>query len=162
MQKWSLQILLKSRENKLESELLEKTYDVLFVKLNVASKESVQNMVETVLLKYGKIDILINNAGITKDAMLVKMTEEDFDRVVDVNLKGVFNCTQAVAPHMISKGYGKIINTSSVSGVYGNIGQTNYAATKAAIVGMTKTWAKELGRKGINVNSVSPGFTRTL
>jgi len=145
----------------LESELLEKNYDVLFVKLNVANKESVQNMVDTVLSKYGKIDILINNAGITKDAMLVKMTEEDFDRVLDVNLKGVFNCTQAVVPHMVAQGYGKVINTSSVSGVYGNVGQTNYAATKAAVVGMTKTWAKELGRKGINVNAVAPGFTKT-
>ncbi|KGR79497.1 3-oxoacyl-ACP reductase FabG [Ureibacillus manganicus] len=145
----------------LESELREKSFDVQFVKLDVASRESVQTMVQKVLSNYGKIDILINNAGITKDAMLVKMTEEDFDRVVDVNLKGVFNCTQAVVPHMIEKGYGKVINTASVSGVYGNIGQTNYAATKAAIVGMTKTWAKELGRKGINVNAVSPGFTRT-
>lgn len=145
----------------LESELREKNYDVLYVKLNVASKESVQTMVQTVLSNYGKIDILINNAGITKDAMLVKMTEEDFDRVLDVNLKGVFNCTQAVVPHMIENGYGKVINTSSVSGVYGNVGQTNYAATKAAVVGMTKTWAKELGRKGINVNAVAPGFTKT-
>jgi len=145
----------------LESELLEKNHDVLFVQLNVASKESVQSMVDTVLSRYGKIDILINNAGITKDAMLVKMTEEDFDRVLDVNLKGVFNCTQTVVPHMVAQGYGKVINTSSVSGVYGNVGQTNYAATKAAVVGMTKTWAKELGRKGINVNAVAPGFTRT-
>ncbi|SOC37567.1 3-oxoacyl-ACP reductase FabG [Ureibacillus acetophenoni] len=145
----------------LESELREKNLDVLFVQLNVASKESVQSMVDTVLSNYGTIDILVNNAGITKDAMLVKMTEEDFDRVIDVNLKGVFNCTQAVVPHMIEKGYGKVINTSSVSGVYGNVGQTNYAATKAAVVGMTKTWAKELGRKGINVNAVAPGFTKT-
>ncbi|CAM5184243.1 3-oxoacyl-[acyl-carrier-protein] reductase OS=Ureibacillus acetophenoni OX=614649 GN=SAMN05877842_103274 PE=3 SV=1 [Ureibacillus acetophenoni] len=145
----------------LESELLEKNHDVLFVQLNVASKESVQSMVDTVLSRYGKIDILINNAGITKNAMLVKMTEEDFDRVLDVNLKGVFNCTQIVVPHMVAQGYGKVINTSSVSGVYGNVGQTNYAATKAAVVGMTKTWAKELGRKGINVNAVAPGFTRT-
>lgn len=145
----------------LESELREKNLDVLFVQLNVTSKESVQSMVETVLSNYGTIDILVNNAGITKDAMLVKMAEEDFDRVIDVNLKGVFNCTQAVVPHMIEKGYGKVINTSSVSGVYGNVGQTNYAATKAAVVGMTKTWAKELGRKGINVNAVAPGFTKT-
>lgn len=145
----------------LEKELIAKNFDVLYVKLNVANKESVQQMVETVLLKYGKIDILVNNAGITKDAMLAKMTEEDFDRVIDVNLKGVFNCTQAVIPYMITNGYGKIINTSSVSGIYGNVGQTNYAATKAAVVGMTKTWAKELGRKGINVNAVAPGFTKT-
>ncbi len=118
-------------------------------------------MVEKVKEHYGKIDILINNAGITRDAMLVKMSEEQFDEVINVNLKGVFNCTQAVSKVMIEQGHGKIINTSSVSGVYGNVGQTNYAAAKAAIVGMTKTWAKELGRKGINVNAVAPGFTKT-
>lgn len=136
-------------------------FDVLFVKLDVANQNSVKQMVQEVLTKYGEIDILINNAGITRDATLIKMAEEDFDRVLDVNLKGVFNCTQAVVPHMIEKGYGKIINTSSVSGIYGNFGQTNYAATKAAVVGMTKTWAKEFGRKGINVNAVAPGFTKT-
>ncbi|MDN4493814.1 3-oxoacyl-ACP reductase FabG [Ureibacillus aquaedulcis] len=135
--------------------------EVLFIAVDVASQESVENMVAQVLAHHEKIDILINNAGITRDAMLVKMTEQDFDRVLDVNLKGVFNCTQAVVPHMVSRGYGKIINTSSVSGVYGNVGQTNYAATKAAVVGMTKTWAKEFGRKGINVNAVAPGFTKT-
>ncbi|QCR32213.1 3-oxoacyl-ACP reductase FabG [Lysinibacillus sp. SGAir0095] len=135
--------------------------EVLFVQVDVATNESVKDMVAQVLANYEKIDILINNAGITRDAMLVKMTEQDFDRVLDVNLKGVFNCTQAVVPYMVERGYGKVINTSSVSGVYGNVGQTNYAATKAAVVGMTKTWAKELGRKGINVNAVAPGFTKT-
>lgn len=145
----------------LESEYLNEGYDVLFCQVNVADKESVSQMVESVLSKYGKIDVLVNNAGITRDAMLVKMTEEAFDQVLSVNLKGVFNCTQAVVPHMVAQGSGKVINTSSVSGVYGNVGQTNYAATKAAVVGMTKTWAKELGRKGINVNAVAPGFTRT-
>ncbi|MEL4024687.1 3-oxoacyl-ACP reductase FabG [Lysinibacillus endophyticus] len=144
-----------------ESQFLEQGFDVTFLQVNVADLASVKTMVKQVLSKYSKIDILINNAGITRDAMLVKMTEEDFNRVLDVNLKGVFNCTQAVVPYMIEKGYGKIINTSSVSGVYGNVGQTNYAATKAAVVGMTKTWAKEFGRKGINVNAVAPGFTRT-
>lgn len=97
----------------------------------------------------GQIDILVNNAGITRDAMLIKMTEDQFQQVLDVNLSGVFHCTQEVIPHMIAAGYGKIINTSSVSGIYGNVGQTNYAATKAAIVGMTKTWAKELGEKAL-------------
>lgn len=144
-----------------ETSLLEQGYDVLFIQVNVADPSSVKSMVEQVLDKYNKIDILINNAGITRDAMLVKMKEEDFNQVLDVNLKGVFHCTQAVVPHMIAQGYGKIINTSSVSGVYGNVGQTNYAATKAAVVGMTKTWAKEFGRKGINVNAVAPGFTKT-
>ncbi len=145
----------------LEKDYRDKGKDVLFIQVDVANQESVKAMVEEALASYGKIDILINNAGITRDAMLVKMTEQDFDRVLDVNLKGVFNCTQAIVPHMVEKGYGKIINTSSVSGVYGNVGQTNYAATKAAVVGMTKTWAKELGRKGINVNAVAPGFTKT-
>lgn len=133
----------------------------LFVQVDVADRESVKNLVATVIEQTGRVDILVNNAGITSDAMLTKMTEEQFHQVLDVNLTGVFNCTQEVIPHMIAAGGGKIINTSSVSGVYGNVGQTNYAATKAAIVGMTKTWAKELGRKGINVNAVAPGFTET-
>ncbi|MGE7943841.1 3-oxoacyl-ACP reductase FabG [Lysinibacillus xylanilyticus] len=133
----------------------------LFVQVNVAEKESVKKLVSTVIEHAGRVDILVNNAGITRDAMLSKMTEEQFQQVLDVNLTGVFHCTQEVIPHMVAAGGGKIINTSSVSGVYGNVGQTNYAATKAAIVGMTKTWAKELGRKGINVNAVAPGFTET-
>jgi len=133
----------------------------LFVQVDVADRESVKNLVATVIEQTGRVDILVNNAGITRDAMLIKMTEDQFHQVLDVNLTGVFNCTQEVIPHMIAAGGGKIINTSSVSGVYGNVGQTNYAATKAAIVGMTKTWAKELGRKGINVNAVAPGFTET-
>ncbi|UPW81377.1 3-oxoacyl-ACP reductase FabG [Lysinibacillus sp. Ag94] len=133
----------------------------LFVQVNVADRESVKKLVTTVIEHTGRVDILVNNAGITRDAMLTKMTEDQFQQVLDVNLTGVFQCTQEVIPHMIAAGGGKIINTSSVSGVYGNVGQTNYAATKAAIVGMTKTWAKELGRKGINVNAVAPGFTET-
>lgn len=144
-----------------ETVLKEKGYDVTFIQVDVVNRESVASLVEQTLEHHGKIDVLINNAGITKDATLLKMDPADFHRVLDVNLTGVFNCTQAVAPHMISAGGGKIINTSSVSGVYGNFGQTNYAATKAAVVGMTKTWAKELGRKGINVNAVAPGFTAT-
>lgn len=135
--------------------------DVTYVQVNVADRESVSRMIGLALNTYGTIDILINNAGITRDAMLTKLDPADFQRVLDVNLTGVFNCTQAVIPHLIEKGKGKIINTSSVSGVYGNVGQTNYAATKAAVIGMTKTWAKELGRKGINVNAVAPGFTAT-
>ncbi|MFJ5788581.1 3-oxoacyl-ACP reductase FabG [Lysinibacillus sp. NPDC093197] len=132
-----------------------------FVQVDVADRDSVKRLVTTVMTQAGRIDILVNNAGITRDAMLTKMTEDQFQQVLDVNLSGVFHCTQEVSPHMVAAGYGKIINTSSVSGVYGNVGQTNYAATKAAIVGMTKTWAKELGRKGINVNAVAPGFTET-
>ncbi|MEK4522041.1 3-oxoacyl-ACP reductase FabG [Psychrobacillus sp. FSL W7-1493] len=145
----------------LENELREQGYSAFFVQVDVADRKSVDAMVEQTIERFGEIHILINNAGITRDAMLTKMTEEDFSRVLDVNLTGVFNCTQAVVPHMVANRFGKIINTSSVSGVYGNVGQTNYAASKAAVVGMTKTWAKELGRKGINVNAVAPGFTLT-
>lgn len=135
--------------------------EVTFVQVNVADRASVDQMVETVVAKYGTVDILVNNAGITRDAMLSKMTTEQFKQVIDVNLTGVFNCTQAVVPVMVEQGKGKIVNTSSVTGTYGNVGQTNYAAAKAGIIGMTKTWAKELGRKGINVNAVAPGFTLT-
>ncbi|OCS85000.1 3-oxoacyl-ACP reductase FabG [Caryophanon tenue] len=145
----------------LVSSLTDAGKDAIYVQTNVASSESVANLVEKTVEAFGTVDILVNNAGITSDAMLTKMTAEQFEKVLSVNLTGVFNCTQAVVPLFIEKGYGKIINTSSVSGVYGNVGQTNYAATKAAVVGMTKTWAKELGRKGINVNAVAPGFTKT-
>jgi len=151
----------KEAGEQLAKQFRDQGHEVMFYPVNVASKDEVETMVEKVKEIYGKIDILINNAGITRDAMLVKMTEEQFNDVIDVNLKGVFHCTQAVAKVMIEQGNGKIINTSSVSGIYGNIGQTNYAAAKAAIVGMTKTWAKELGKKGINVNAVAPGFTKT-
>ncbi|MDM5330600.1 3-oxoacyl-ACP reductase FabG [Neobacillus sp. CF12] len=142
-------------------ELREKGYEVSFFQVNVAQRSSVDEMVEKVREVYGTIGVLINNAGITRDGMLSKLTVEDFQAVLDVNLTGVFHCTQAVLPSMIENGKGKIINTSSVSGVYGNVGQTNYSATKAGVVGMTKTWAKELGRKGINVNAVAPGFIET-
>lgn len=148
----------KQQGEKIEAELGE---NVAFFAVDVSKLADVKEMVEQVVDRFGKIDILINNAGITRDATLVKMSEEDFEKVIQINLNGVYYCTQAVAPHMIAQGSGKIISTSSVSGVYGNFGQTNYAATKAAIIGMTKTWAKELGRKGINVNAVAPGFTAT-
>lgn len=144
-----------------EKELTQHDYDIKFIQVDVANRLSVNMLIEQTINHFGKIDILINNAGITRDAMLSKMTEEDFSTVLQVNITGVFNCTQAVLPHLVKQGQGKIINTSSVSGVYGNVGQTNYAASKAAVIGMTKTWAKELGRKGINVNAVAPGFTST-
>lgn len=115
---------------------------------------------ETVEL-FSTIDILINNAGITRDASLAKMTVEQWQQVIDVNLTGVFNCTKAVIPLMMEKKYGKIVNAASVVGLYGNFGQTNYVATKSGIIGMTKVWARELGRKGINVNAVAPGFIAT-
>ncbi len=135
--------------------------EAAFYQVDVANQEKVVEMVSMVKERFGKIDILINNAGITKDNMLLKMSGEDFQKVMDVNVNGVFHCTQAVVPHMVENGKGKIINTSSVSGVYGNVGQTNYAASKAAVVGMTKSWAKEFGRKNINVNAVAPGFVET-
>lgn len=147
--------------SKRAAELSAEGYDVAFFQVNVADRSSVDSLVQNVLGHFGKIDILINNAGITRDGMLHKLAAEDFQKVVDVNLTGVFNCAQAVVPAMVQQGSGRIINTSSVSGIYGNVGQTNYAATKAGVVGMTKTWAKELGRKGINVNAVAPGFIET-
>lgn len=133
----------------------------MFIKVDVSDYDSVKKMVEEVIEQFKRIDILINNAGITQDALLKKMTPEAWQKVVDINLTGVFNCTQVVIDKMLEQGQGKIINTSSVSGVYGNVGQTNYAAAKAGVVGMTKSWAKELGPKGINVNAVAPGFIET-
>ncbi|MRH43648.1 3-oxoacyl-ACP reductase FabG [Aquibacillus halophilus] len=146
---------------KRQEELSQSGYEVMFIQVDVSNRDSVDQMVDKVIDQHGKVDILINNAGITRDAMLSKMTVEQFQQVINVNLTGVFHCTQAVLPQMVEQGKGKIINTSSVSGTYGNVGQTNYAAAKAGIIGMTKTWAKELGRKGINVNAVAPGFTET-
>ncbi|NOV00394.1 3-oxoacyl-ACP reductase FabG [Paenibacillus planticolens] len=133
----------------------------IFVKVDVSDAESVERMVSTVVERFGTLDILINNAGITRDSMLSKMTLEQWHQVIDVNLNGVFYCTKFAAPHMVGKGRGKIINTSSIVGINGNIGQTNYAATKAGVIGMTKTWAKELGYKGVTVNAVAPGYIET-
>jgi len=141
-----------------------------FYKVNVANRQEAQVWVDDVWSQYGRIDVLVNNAGILRDAQLVKvkdgaivgqMSEADFDLVIAVNLKGVFNCTQAVAPYMIKQGGGVILNASSVVGLDGNFGQTNYVATKAGVIGMTKVWARELGRYNIRVNAVAPGFTAT-
>jgi 3-oxoacyl-[acyl-carrier protein] reductase len=141
-----------------------------FNQVDVCSRAEVQEWVEGVVAKYGKVDILINNAGITRDAQFIKMkdgelikqmSEEAFDGVISVNLKGVFNCSQAVAPFMVKQKSGVILNASSVVGLYGNFGQTNYVATKAGVIGMTKVWARELGKYGIRVNAVAPGVIMT-
>jgi 3-oxoacyl-[acyl-carrier protein] reductase len=132
-----------------------------FFPIDVGNHQEVQEQMAEIYKLEGRIDILINNAGITRDSMLHKMSHEQWDQLIRINLTGVFNCTNAVVPYMRAKGYGRIISTSSVVGVYGNIGQTNYAAAKAGVIGMTKTWAKELGPKGITANAVAPGFIRT-
>lgn len=133
----------------------------VFVKTDVSVMADVQHLADETVAQFGKIDILVNNAGITRDKSLKKMTEAEFDAVISVNLKGVFNCTKVISPYMVEAGYGRIMNTASIVGVYGNFGQTNYAAAKAGVIGMTKTWMRELGRKGITVNAVAPGFIET-
>ncbi len=130
-------------------------------KMDVAKYDAVKKIVDKIASDLKKIDILINNAGITKDNFLVNMPESDFDAVINVNLKGVYNVTKAVVPYMIEKSVGVILNASSVVGIYGNAGQTNYVASKAGIIGMTKAWAKEFARYKIRVNAVAPGFIET-
>lgn len=136
---------------------------VHFYQADVTNRAELESLIEQLYKEYGRFDILVNNAGITKDALLVRTTEEMWDAVIDINLKGVFNVTQFVAPFMIEQRAGSIINISSVVGEYGNIGQTNYAATKAGVVAMAKTWAKEFTRKGgsVRVNAIAPGFINT-
>ncbi len=131
------------------------------VEANVANNDDVVNMIKTVEEKLGTIDILVNNAGITKDNILIKMSEEDWDSVLDVNLKGVFLCSKAIARAMMKKRYGKIINISSVVGINGNPGQSNYSASKAGVIGFTKSIAKELASRGIRINAIAPGFIET-
>ena len=129
--------------------------------VDVTSPKSIKTMVDAVVQRYGRVDVLVNNAGIVQDAQLIKMTEDQFDRVIDVNLKGTYNCAKAVAEIMVDQKSGVILNASSVVGIYGNFGQTNYAATKFGVIGFTKTWSRELGPKGIRVNAVAPGFIET-
>ena len=129
--------------------------------VDVTDKASIARMVEGVMAAWGRIDTLVNNAGIVQDAQFRKMTDDQFERVIDVNLKGVYNCTKAVVDIMIEQHSGCILNASSIVGIYGNFGQTNYAATKFGVIGMVKTWARELGRKGIRANAICPGFVET-
>jgi 3-oxoacyl-[acyl-carrier protein] reductase len=129
--------------------------------VDVTEPGSIRAMVDAVMQKYGRIDVLVNNAGIVQDAQLTKMSEVQFDRVIDVNLKGTYNCAKAVADIMVAQGSGVILNASSIVGVYGNFGQTNYAASKFGVIGLVKTWARELGRKGVRANAVCPGFVET-
>src|SRR5690606_34476169 len=133
----------------------------LIIKADVTSVQDVNAMVKEVLDKYERIDILVNNAGITRDSLLVRMKEEDWDSVLDTNLKGVFNCTKGVVRHMMRARHGSIINISSVIGITGNVGQSNYAAAKAGIIGFSKSMAKELAPRGIRVNVIAPGFIDT-
>jgi 3-oxoacyl-[acyl-carrier protein] reductase len=130
-------------------------------RVDVTDKLSIQAMVEAVHAAWGRIDILVNNAGIVADAQLKKMTDEQFDRVIDINLKGTYNCTKAVVDIMLEQQSGVILNASSIVGLYGNFGQTNYAASKFGVIGMVKTWARELGKRGIRANAVCPGFVST-
>ena len=135
--------------------------ETLAVRVDVTDRESVDAMVAATLKRFGRIDCLVNNAGITKDSRLVKMTEQQFDSVMSVNLKGVFHCTQAVVPTMLEQASGVILIASSVVGLYGNCCQTNYSATKAGVIGFEKTWGRELGPKGIRTVAVCPGFVAT-
>jgi len=132
-----------------------------FTETDVTDRDQAEALAEAAVQQFGGIDVLVNNAGITRDATLKKMSEEAFDQVVDVNLKGVFNCTKAALPHLTESDAGRILNAASIVGRYGNFGQTNYVATKSGVIGMTKTWARELGRDGVTVNAVAPGFVDT-
>lgn len=144
-----------------ENEIKELGVEVLRVKGDISNLKDVENLINIAKEKFGKIDIMVNNAGITKDNLLLRMKEEDFDSVIDVNLKGVFNCLKTITPVMVKQKGGKIINLSSVVGVVGNAGQVNYAASKAGVIGMTKSLAKEIGSRGVTVNAVAPGFIET-
>ena len=149
------------RGNELAKELTAKNLIACFEKVNTANYNEIENAAKAVFDKFGSIDILINNAGITRDSTLKKMTPEQWQQVIDVNLTGVFYCTKIISEYMLQKNYGRIVNASSVVGLYGNFGQTNYVATKSGLIGMTKTLGRELGRKGITVNAIAPGFIAT-
>lgn len=145
----------------LKAILEEKGVKVLTVKCDISNFEDSKNLMDKCKEVFGKIDILVNNAGITKDTLIMRMKEEDFDNVIDVNLKGTFNCAKHASAIMLKQRFGKIINMTSVVGIAGNAGQVNYAASKAGVIGLTKSLAKELGSRGITVNTVAPGFINT-
>ncbi|HSZ33356.1 MAG TPA: beta-ketoacyl-ACP reductase [Puia sp.] len=152
---------LSDQGNEVADRLKKEGHEVIFKKISVTNTDEVQKAVDEAREYFGRIDILINNAGITKDRTLLKMSKQEWDDVIAVNLTGVFNCTQAVAPVMKEQNYGRIVSASSNVAIRGNYGQTNYVATKSAIIGMTKVWAMELGRFGITVNCIAPGFIQT-
>jgi len=159
-------IVLNYRSNEkealeVENQIKDMGVEVLCVRGDISKSEEVENLVSKAKEKFGSVDIIVNNAGITKDTLILRMKEEDFDSVIDVNLKGVFNCLKAITPIMVKQKYGKIINMSSVVGISGNAGQVNYSASKAGVIGMTKSLAKEVGSRGITVNAVAPGFIIT-
>ena len=145
----------------LKAILEEKGVKVLTVKCDISNFDASKNLMDKCKEVFGKIDILVNNAGITKDTLIMRMKEEDFDSVIDVNLKGTFNCAKHASAIMLKQRFGKIINMTSVVGIAGNAGQVNYAASKAGVIGLTKSLAKELGSRGITVNAVAPGFINT-
>ena len=151
----------KTNTEELKKEFEELGAEVLFIKTNVTSYEECEKMAKDAINKFGKIDVLVNNAGVTKDSLLLRMKEEDFDTVINVNLKGTFNVTKACIPYMMKKKSGKIVNISSVVGISGNSGQANYAASKAGIIGFTKSVAKELASRNILANCVAPGYIAT-
>ncbi len=152
---------LSDKGNEAVERLKKEGHEAIFKKISVTNEVEVHKAVEEARKYFGRIDILINNAGITKDRTLLKMSKQEWDDVISVNLTGVFNCTQAVAPIMKEQNYGRIVSASSNVAIRGNFGQTNYVATKSAVIGMTKVWAIELGRYGITVNCIAPGFIHT-
>ena len=159
-------IVLNYRSNEkealeVENQIKEMGVETLCVKGDISKLEEVEKLVTAAKEKFGTIDIMVNNAGITKDTLILRMKEEDFDSVIDVNLKGVFNCLKTITPIMVKQKQGKIINLSSVVGISGNAGQVNYSASKAGVIGMTKSLAKEVGSRGITVNAVAPGYIET-
>lgn len=151
----------KTNINELKNEFDKYGVQSLIIKADVSNAEEVDNVVKKAIEKFGKIDVLVNNAGITRDTLLMRMKEEDFDKVIEVNLKGTFLVTKAVTPYMMKRRNGRIVNLSSVVGVTGNAGQSNYSASKAGIIGFTKSVAKELASRNIRANAVAPGFIDT-